>query len=65
MNKLPVPSDEFTRQAYAQIERMDAMNYKRNQDIELGNTAIILMSPDGSRFKLVVSNAGALSTTAV
>lgn len=65
MNKLPTPQDEITRQAYAQIERMDAMNHKRNQDIELGDTALIITSPNGTRYKLIVSDAGVLSTMAV
>lgn len=64
MNKLPVPPDDFMRQSFAQIERMDAMNRKLNQDIEVGVNSIFLTAPNGMRFKLVVSNAGVLSAVA-
>lgn len=65
MKKLPVPADEITRQAYALIERMDQQNFKRGQDMDIANTRLILTSPNGTRYQVVVSNAGALSTVAV
>lgn len=64
MNKLPVPADDFLRQAFTQIERMDASNRKVNQDIEVGGNSIFLTAPNGMRFRLVVSNAGVLSAVA-
>jgi hypothetical protein len=42
----------------------DEKNYKRDRDIELVRNRIILRSPNGTRYALVVDNAGALSTVA-
>lgn len=38
---------------------------RSDRDIEVVTTRIILRSPNGSRFALTVSNAGALSATAL
>lgn len=65
MIKLTPPNDEQMRQNFRAIEAEDRMNYKRNQDIDVGMNSIILTAPNGMRYKLVVSNAGALSTVAV
>lgn len=62
MIKLSPTNDEQMRQNLRAIEAADRMNYKRGQDIELGTNSIILTAPNGIRYKLVVSNAGALST---
>ena len=65
MIKLTPPSDEQMRQNFRAIEAADRMNYKRNQDIDPGVNSIILTAPNGTKYKLVVSNAGALSTQVV
>jgi hypothetical protein len=44
-------------------ERADAENHKRGRDIEVGPARVVLTASDGSRHALVVSPAGALSTT--
>lgn len=49
----------------AQIERADQMNYKRDRDLEIGQNRVILTSPNGSRYAIVVDNAGVLSTVPV
>lgn len=49
----------------AQIERADMMNYKRDRDLEIGQNRVILTSPNGSRYAIVVDNAGVLSTVPV
>lgn len=65
MMRLSPPTDEQMRQNFRAIEAEDRMNYKRNQDIDVGTNSIILTAPNGMRYRLVVSNAGALSTVAV
>lgn len=63
--KLPPPKDQFLSQTFTILEREDARNRKRNEDIELGNNSLILTSPNGTRYKLTVSNAGVLAATPV
>lgn len=46
------------------IERDDLQNFKRNQDVEV-RTRLILASPNGTRYQITVSNAGALVVTAL
>jgi len=56
-----------------EIERQLRQKLERNADIEMPiidtgaerHARVILRSPDGSRWKLVVSNAGALSVEAL
>jgi hypothetical protein len=67
--KLPNPPAQYDamteRQRNQMLERTDAGNHKRGADIELGlNERIILRSPNGTRYILTVSNAGALEITA-
>ncbi len=63
--KLPTPDDVFLRESFRILERMDGNNLKKNQDLEIGQNRIILMSPNGTRYALVVDNAGVLSTVVV
>lgn len=46
------------------IERDDLQNFKRNQDVEV-RTRLILASPNGTRYQIVVSNIGVLTATAL
>jgi len=46
------------------IEQADAQNHKRERDIEVGDASVILTSANGTRYKLVISDAGVLSTSA-
>lgn len=48
----------------AAVAGMDRQNRKIGQDIDLRNARIFLYAPNGSRWQIVVSNAGALSTVA-
>ena len=63
---LPPPRDEYDpaaeRQRNLLLEQNDRSNRKAGQDIETGEEAIIIRSPDGTRWKLQVANNGALST---
>lgn len=68
--RLPLPSDAYSAVIESlrnqSIEQADAMNLKRNQDVELGDgQKLILRSANGTRYEIVVSDAGVLSTAAV
>jgi len=67
--KVPTPPQTYTPAAEAQrnflIESADRQNRKINADVEIASSKLILTSPNGSRFSVVVSNAGALSATAL
>lgn len=59
----------FTNPQLVELSRVliaeDEKNWKRGRDIELARgERLILRSPDGTRYALVVDNAGALSTVA-
>ena len=60
--RLPVSNDQIQREAFRILERADKDNYKRNQDIEVGENFLILTSPNGTRYSVVVDDAGNLST---
>jgi hypothetical protein len=48
------------------LDTRDEENRKRGRDVEIAGTErLILASPNGSRFRIVVSNAGALSAVAL
>lgn len=63
--KLPTPQDNFLRESFRILERMNEQNYKRNQDLEIGINRVILTSPNGTRYALVVNNMGVLSTVVI
>ena len=68
--RLPRPSEEYDRQQQAEanltLEIADRGNFKRFEDVDLANSErLILVSSNGTRYKVVVSAAGALSTTAI
>jgi hypothetical protein len=56
------PRDQDATRAL--IERDDLINFKRNQDVEV-RTRLILASPNGTRYQITVSNAGAIVVTAL
>ena len=47
------------------LTQADQMNHKKRQDVEIGETRLILTSPDGSRFSVTVDNSGNLGTSAL
>ena len=67
LSRAPVSySGEEQDRIRAEIARMDGRTRKKGQDIEVAGTErLILSSVNGTRFKLVVSNAGALSAVAI
>lgn len=66
---LPNPSPAYNpsneAQARRQIEEEDARNRKIDQDIELRGPKLILRSPNGNRWEVLVSDAGVLSASAL
>lgn len=66
---IPTAPEQYSRadqQAMrAEIKRELDRRVVKNTDIEPEPGRVILRSPNGSRFVLAVSNAGALSTVAV
>ena len=66
--KLPRPGveyDQIEEQSFRRaLELADTINRKKNANIEMGqDELIIIRSPNGTRYSLTVSNAGALSAT--
>jgi hypothetical protein len=65
----PRPPDTYSPRDQAllreEIRRADADNFKRGRDLEIAGGRVILTSPNGTRYALTVSNAGALGTVAV
>jgi hypothetical protein len=66
---LPTPSIQYSEKDQSQtrniLELEDRNNHKRNRDVEIGTSRLILTSPNGTRYKVEVSNAGALSAAAI
>ena len=57
-----------TSQLINELEIRDGEAFKVGQRMELNgqdDTQLIIISPDGTKYKIEVSNAGVLSTTAV
>lgn len=58
--------EKFLRGLMDILDRADGMNRKKLQDVELGpGERLIIRSPNGNRWVLTVSNAGAVSATAL
>lgn len=47
------------------LERADKGNRKITDNVEIGSQKLVLTSPNGARWSVVVSNAGVLSATAL
>ena len=48
------------------LEAEDLLNRKKRQDLEIvSNERLILSSPNGTRYKISVSNSGTLTATAI
>jgi hypothetical protein len=66
--RLPVPPGRYDQTLEAQrnltLEQADLQNLKRQADVEVTEPQrLILRSPNGTRYKLVVSNVGVLTAT--
>tara|TARA_R110000765_G_scaffold2319_1_gene7001 strand:- start:555 stop:797 length:243 start_codon:yes stop_codon:yes gene_type:complete len=68
--KLPEPRPDYDRRSEifknTVMEEADQSNFKHFQDIDLANgERLILVSANGTRYSVTVTNAGVLGTTAV
>ena len=68
--RLPPPAQAYDSRSEIErnraLESADRANLKRFEDVDLtNNERLILVSANGTRYSLVVSNAGVLSTSAV
>jgi len=67
--KLPQPQGQYSRLAEMernrQIEAADALNFKRNKDVEIVDGRLILRSPDGTRWSITIDNAGVISGASI
>tara|TARA_R110000751_G_scaffold25605_1_gene69291 strand:- start:236 stop:478 length:243 start_codon:yes stop_codon:yes gene_type:complete len=67
---LPEPRQEYDRQALIfnniAMEEADRSNFKHFEDVDLANNErLILVSANGTRYSVTVSDAGTLGTTAI
>ena len=67
---LAPPPDEYDRSLEMSnnraLEESDHTNFKHFQDVDLANNErLILVSANGTRYQVVVSDAGVLSTSTV
>lgn len=69
MTKLPRPPERYDaryqEQQSATMEREMNRRHRKDQDVELGRSRLILTSPNGTRYALAVDNSGNLSTVAL
>ena len=67
--KLNIPNSTYSETSEIErnriLEQADRDNLKRGRDIEVGNGRLILQSPNGTRFSVVVSNAGAITASSI
>jgi len=65
---LPGPAYEQSRENLRNqmLELADKMNIKRSETIEVRDPQLlVLVSPDGTKWKITVSNAGVIAATAI
>lgn len=67
--KLPRPADKYDprdqAETRANIERAIGGMHKRGEDVEIGDSRLILKSPDGTRWSAAPDNTGAWVLTAL
>jgi hypothetical protein len=67
--KLPQPGPSYSQgtqqRANQAIEAADVGNRKKGQDVEISSERLVLHSPTGLRWEIIVSDTGALSTVQV
>ncbi len=66
---LPAAPAEYDRAEEARLRealrRADGENHKRGRDVEVGAARLVLTAPNGARWVLSVSNAGAAVFTSI
>jgi hypothetical protein len=69
MLKVPAPASNWSPAYQIRVnqtlENNDLANRKKGTDIELFPEKLILHSPNGARWEITVSNAGAVGATAI
>lgn len=67
--RLPNPSAQYSPrmeiERNRQIEAADKQNRKQGRDLDVGSDKLIVKSPDGTRWRIAVDNAGNISATAL
>tara|TARA_R110000764_G_scaffold204345_1_gene289622 strand:- start:482 stop:721 length:240 start_codon:yes stop_codon:yes gene_type:complete len=67
--RLPEPDPEYDRRSEmfknTMMEAADQSNFKRFQDDLANNERLILVSANGTRYSVTVTDAGVLGTTAI
>jgi hypothetical protein len=67
--KLPHPSPTYNIRDQAEqraaTERAIRGAHKRGEDVEVGDSRLVMKSPNGNRWSITVSNAGVLGATAL
>lgn len=58
-------SQQWQAEHDREIVREDLQNVKRNTDVEFADNRLIIQSPNGSRWKISVSDGGVLSAVAL
>ena len=59
--------EKYMNYLVSEVEQRDGLAFKKGERIEANGgdqTEVVLVSPNGTKYKLEVSDAGALSTTA-
>jgi len=67
---LPNPPGAYLQSYFApilqQIAKLLTNSYQKNQDVELNaDQRLIIVSPNGTRYEIVVDNSGTLTTNAI
>lgn len=66
---LPAVTTDYSSQNISQmnlaIEQADALNHKKNQDLEVGAARLVVKSPNGTRYSITVDNSGNVGATAL
>ena len=66
---LPKPAAEYDARDQAQLRRAleqeDRSNRKLHSDVEVGSERLILKSPNGTRWSVVVSDTGTIAAVAL
>lgn len=61
-------SPEYQSYLVTEIEYRDGLSFKKGERIEANGgdqTEVVLVSPNGTKYKITVDNSGTLSTTQV
>tara|TARA_A200000113_G_C8827993_1_gene342715 strand:+ start:375 stop:581 length:207 start_codon:yes stop_codon:yes gene_type:complete len=67
--RLPDAGAEYSQQQEQQksllLEQADSLNFKKFQDIEVGDARLVLKSPNGTRYSITVDNSGNVTASSI